>query len=185
MSEEKAIKTENGGNEKMKRIRDILIGKNYDEIQKRIDQVDEHLIKELKDVQEYVNVQIKEFKFRLNEIHKPFEEKIEKIKENNKRSEEKIQSDISALNNELSDFLKDKESEIILLKKQIAELKNEINEKLQLQIGEVKDMIRKELKTLKNEKLNKSLIASALSELALQIGEQNDIVPEQKEKPKQ
>lgn len=156
--------------EKMERIRNLLIGKNYDELDQRLNRLDQKYEETISKLKSELLRKQEEQHSHSSENIKSLSEKIEEVYDNHKKNIDEIRNDISMLNKALDGFFREKEKEIGDLKQQLENYHKKLEEKTEQKTDEIKSQLLKEIADLKKDKMSRSFIASLLSEAALQIG---------------
>jgi len=159
--------------QKIKRIRDILVGKNYDEILGKIEKLEDKLRKHMEVISGEISSQKNEINQTINNFTLPLQEEIKTLLEKFKYLEGQYRKDLHEVNTIIADFISGKEEEYQQLKKQFQGQKEDTFKHIQEKITVLREDIMEELHALKREKINKSLFAAILSEIALNISEEN------------
>ena len=163
-------------NNSLSKVRDILVGSQMRELDKKFSRLEERLVKQCSDLRD-------ETRQRLDSLEKYISEEADSLNERTKNEQLKRDEAVKAITEEQRKFAESLEKKIAEIDEDVSKNQRELRQQLLSQSQTLHDDIRKkydeisalldrETDELKNEKTDRSQLAALFSELALRLNSQ-------------
>lgn len=161
-------------NEKIKRVRDILLGRKFQELDNRFKEIQNQFTAKFGEASEEIAELRKNVLSFVDETVKKLTHDIQAIEKQSNDADDKLKQSIDSLKLEIKDLVTSTEKGFEEFNTVLDAHRSETEQKIRESSENLKDEINKEMANVKQRMVARTNLAALLSELSAQINDEND-----------
>ncbi len=162
------------GAENISRIRDILIGNNLNEFEKRMEKAEIAARQSVESVESQLNRQLSDLRLQLEDLRQQFQIMLQKEKEGLQDSLNRQREELVLVDQKIEQLRSEFEESLREIRQWMAEKSESLHQEQLTQLQEYKKTVAEAIAGVQQSKADRHALAVMFSELAVQLAEKKE-----------